>query len=231
MIRLHGPRPALVLATALALLATLGAWSLQGAPRVARRAVVSASQRGVVARAAATAAPSEAAPGARLREGTDVRAAHGAAGLTLFDGSTLDLAAAAEAQLAVLRSGPMGVPCEVAIEQRHGHITYRAAPQCGGRSYFRVHVPGARLAGREAHFAVYVDADGNSRVQVYEGRVQVVGAGGSQLIAQVGDTVRVVEGIVYLSLVPRPPTARGGAYGRPLARSPTRVAPPSPIPR
>lgn len=191
-----GPRLAVMAAATLALMVALGALGAQGLPRMARRAVVTMSERGLMARPAAAAGPAEATPGARLREGTDLHATAGTATVTLFEGSSLVLAAEAEVRLTVLRSGPLGRPCQVAIEQRQGRATYHAAGLCGGRSYVRVHLPGARVAGREARFTVGVDAAGNSDVEVHEGRVQIIAAGGGQYIAQAGDTVRVVEGVV-----------------------------------
>jgi hypothetical protein len=216
--RRDGHRETVLLAVTLAVLAIVWAWAQQGVLRLARGAVVSAASPGVVLQGGAASTPVAATPGVRLREGTDVCAAQGAATLALFDGSTLELDVAAEARLSELRSGPLGAPCEVAIEQRHGRVTYHATPGCRGRSYFRVHVPGARLAGRGARFVVAIDAAGNTRIEVREGALQVVGAGGGQVVAQAGDTVRVVEGIVSLPLVPRPPLGMGsrgrsGVYG------------------
>lgn len=158
--------------------------------------------------------------GATLQSGDSLRVSGGTAVLTLFDGSTAELQSGAELTLSTLRSGLLRVAVQVTIGQQEGEVTYDVTALHSPASSFQVRSPAALVTVRGTRFALTVQNKQETKVEVFEGKVEVANELASQMLTQ--SQVAVVPArapLIHLpTLTPAPkPT-----------RTPTRMLRPSP---
>ncbi len=159
-------------------------------------------------------------PGAELRSGDSVRVSGGTAVVILFDGSTAELQSGAQLTLSTLRSGLFTFAVQVALSQQEGQVAYDVTALRGPASSFEVRSPAALVAVRGTRFALTVQNTEETKVEVFEGRVEVTNELARQILTQSQVAVVPVSApLIHLpSLTPAPkPTG-----------TPTQMAEPSP---
>jgi len=179
----HLPRLA-----ALVVLAALAACLTLIPTVLARGATVSAVGGALEARHGEASAWQALAVGSLLAEGDRVRALGGTAELALFDGSRLELQPDAEVTLTSLRSGLFGIARQVALYQPTGTVRYAVQPLTPQLATFAVVSPEARVTVQGTRFVVTATGT-ETRVQVLEGTVMLVGALDSALVHAGEDVV------------------------------------------
>jgi len=114
-----------------------------------------------------------------------------AATLAFFDGSTTDMRARTEATIAQMSSRRDGSGKVIVVHQWLGQTYNRVARLRDARSHFRFETPTAVTTVRGTEFAIAIEPDGATRVEVVEGVVNVT-AEETTVAVQAGQETRVL---------------------------------------
>ncbi|MGQ9683824.1 MAG: FecR domain-containing protein [Anaerolineae bacterium] len=157
-----------------------------------------------------------------LREGDGVQCLTPAL-VTLFDGSQLRLQSGAEVALARVRRSLLLDHREIVVQQAAGRVVYRVATRPGAWSRFRVQTPTALVTVHGTRFSVEVGQEGDTRVQVEEGAVEIQSVGGAVLL-------NAAEGALIPARASRPDQAQPcpTAPVSPVTSTPATIGTPLP---
>ena len=206
--------PLLAQALAALLVLTVGAFLFlsQVPTLIVQGATLAAVQGTVEARISPEGAWQPVSPGSRLAEGARLRSTDGAATLTLFEGSALQMQPGTEIALSTLRSGLLGSSRQIVLYQESGTVDYDVPRARGWPSSFVAQSPTALVTVRGTRFIIEVQSREQTQVTVLRGTVEARGAVDRAIVREqrrvilsAGEPVR---------LVPAPPEP--GAPREPL---------------
>ncbi len=169
---------------ALALVLAVVSVALTVVPEALAGAAGLTSLQGLAERSGASGPWQQLKVGDNLHSGDSLRVLRGTVVLTLFEGSTLELQPGARLTLSSLRSGLLGVAVRIAVSQEEGEVAYDVAAMRSPTSSFQVRSPAAVVTVRGTRFSLTVQSSQETKVEVFDGRVEVANEVTRQVLTQ-----------------------------------------------